>query len=57
MDQKKILANHWLFIQLRIFVDIWVMKVRLQLCLGKVFSSDFRKCVLAFPKCLQVQID
>ena len=24
---------------------------------GKVFSSDFRKYMLVFPKCLQVQID
>ena len=49
MDQKKILANHWLFIQLRIFVDIWVMKVRLQLCLGKCFLLTSESVCLHFP--------
>lgn len=24
---------------------------------GKVYSSDFGRCTLVFPKCLQVQMD
>lgn len=46
---EKVLAKHWLFVQWRIFVDICVTKVRLQLCLGTCFLLTSESVCLRFP--------